>query len=156
MPISSYPRITLNNTQKNNNAQNGTGIVIYDLDNSVYKVLDSNTIPVNAGGLPSENTAIGILDSLNATDYAGETIGNTNYEIKRNTEKQIGASILSISDLLVSVTNDATAGDMLYDINQSLLTIVSLLQNGTGAIQILGGTGNIANVNGDKQLLVKT
>ena len=106
--------------------------------------------------MPSENTAIGILDSLNATDYAGETIGNTNYEIKRNTEKQIGASILSISDLLVSVTNDATAGDMLYDINQSLLTIVSLLQNGTGAIQILGGTGNIANVNGDKQLLVKT
>ena len=154
MPISSYPRITLNNTQKTNNAENGTGIVIYNTNTNAYKVLDSNDIPINAGGLASENGLIGIFDNTNATNYAGETIGNTNYEIKRNTEKQIGASVLSISDLLVSVSNDATAGDLLYSIDQSLTTIVSLLQNGTGAIQIKGSNGNLAHVSAANRLNV--
>lgn len=125
MPISSYPRITLNNTNKDINPQNGTGIVIYDFGIDAYRVLDSNSIPVNEGGFAANNTLISTLGP-------------------------------KLPDLLVSNIDDTIAGNNLYFIRDYLQQILDILQNGTGAIQIKGANGNLANVTSGNRLNVAT
>lgn len=143
MPITSYPRITLNNTQKNNNAESGTGMVIYDYGTDAYRVLDSNSVPVNEGGFASNNNLISSLgpklpDLL--VDIDDETIANRT--------KQVEENLRSIN------FGNQSAGDLLEQILNSISNIEGLLTNGTGAIQIKGG-GNIANVDSANKLLVK-
>lgn len=143
MPISSYPRITLNNTNKDINPQNGTGIVIYDFGAGQYRVLDSQTIPVNEGGFAANNTLISSLgpklpDLL--VDISDQTIANRAREIEENLRA-------------INFTNES-AGDLLYQILFELQNLNSTILNGTGAIQIKGSNGNLANVSGANRLAV--
>lgn len=145
MPISSYPRITLNNTNKDINPQNGTGIVIYDYGIDAYRVLDSNSIPVNDGGLAANNTLISSLgpklpDLLVDIDY--QTVGNRAREIEINLRS-------------VNYSNES-AGDLLAQILIELQNLNSIIGNGTGAIQIKGANGNLANVSSGNRLNVAT
>ena len=145
MPISSYPRITLNNTNKDINPQNGTGIVIYDFGIDAYRVLDSNSIPVNEGGLAANNTLISSLgpklpDLL--VDIDDQTVGNRAREIEENLRA-------------TNFTNES-AGDLLAQILTELQDINNHIGNGTGAIQIKGSNGNIADVTSGHRLNVAT
>jgi len=143
MPISSYPRITLNNTQKDNNAQSGIGMVIYDYGIDAYRVLDSQTIPVNEGGFASNNTLISSLgpklpDLL--VDNDDVTIANRILEVERNLRS-------------INYTNES-AGDLLAQILNELKTLNTYIGNGTGAIQIKGSNGNLAHVSAANRINV--
>ena len=144
MPISSYPRITLNNTQKDNNPQSGIGMVIYDYGIDAYRVLDSNSVPVNEGGFASNNNLISSLgpklpDLL--VDQDDITIANRTKEIQGN--------------LIASNYSNESAGDLLYLILTELQLLNSSLSNGTGAIQIKGSNGNLAHVSSSNKLDVR-
>jgi len=143
MPISSYPRITLNNTQKDNNAQSGIGMVIYDYGIDAYRVLDSQTIPVNEGGFASNNSLISSLgpklpDLL--VDNDDVTIANRTLEVERNLRS-------------INYTNES-AGDLLAQILLELKTLNTVIGNGTGAIQIKGSNGNLAHVSAANRINV--
>jgi hypothetical protein len=144
MPISSYPRITLNNTQKDNNPQSGIGMVIYDYGIDAYRVLDSNSVPVNEGGFASNNNLISSLgpklpDLL--VDQDDITIANRTKEIQGN--------------LIASNYSNQGAGDLLYEILVELQLLNSSLSNGTNAIQIKGSNGNLAHVSSANKLDVR-
>jgi hypothetical protein len=153
MPISSYPRITLEDTAPENNPLSGTGLCLLDNLTNTYRVANSDLFPINEGGLAANNTLISSLgpklpdllvdvddttianrtknveENLRASDYLGETIGNTAYESK-----------LLLENILIEL--------------QTLNTTI-----GTGVLTVRiksGSSSNIADVNGDKQLLVKT
>lgn len=143
MPISSYPRITLNNTNKDINPLSGTGIAVYDLNALNYKILDSDTVPINGGGFASNSNLISSLgpklpDLL--FDIDDVTIANRAREIDIS---------LKAADY-----NSETAGNLLAQILIELQTLNSIIGNGTGAIQIKGSNGNIANVSGGNRLNV--
>ena len=145
MPISSYPRITLNNTNKDINPLSGTGIAVYDLNALNYKILDSDTVPINGGGFASNSNLISTLgpklpDLLVDTDDI--TVGNR--------AKQIEENLKSIN------FGNESAGDLLAQILIELQDLNSTIGNGTGAIQIKGQNGNYADVTSGHRLNVAT
>lgn len=146
MPISSYPRFTLSQSSATNNPASGIGLSILNTLNNEYKIADSNLFPINNGGIAANET-------LQATDFSGQTVGNSNQVIVNNTQKQIGPTIYSISDLLVDV-NDNTAANLLFDIKDTLSIIQANLANGTYAVQIKGSNGNLANVSASNRINV--
>jgi hypothetical protein len=85
MPITSYPRITLNTTGTTNNAQSGTGLAILNQTNGQYVIADSNLFPINNGGIASQNTLVAIqnsvanlaLESTLGSVLSGITLNNT-------------------------------------------------------------------------------
>jgi hypothetical protein len=81
MPISSYPRITLEGTAPENNPLSGTGLSLLDNLTNEYRVANSDLFPINSGGLASENTAGQIVERLTAVDFTNESAGNILYQI---------------------------------------------------------------------------
>jgi hypothetical protein len=143
MPISSYPRITLEGTAPENNPLSGTGLSLLDNLTNEYRVANSDLFPINDGGLAANNTLISSLgpklpDLL--VDIDDVSIANRT--------KQVEENLRSIN------FGNQSAGDLLEQILNSISNIEGLLTNGTGAIQIKGG-GNIANVDSANKLLVK-
>ena len=143
MPISSYPRITLEGTAPENNPLSGTGLSLLDNLTNEYRVANSDLFPINDGGLAANNTLISSLgpklpDLL--VDIDDVSIANRT--------KQVEENLRSIN------FGNQSAGDLLEQILSSISNIEGLLTNGTGAIQIKGG-GNIANVDSANKLLVK-
>ena len=142
MPISSYPRITLTNTSQNNNPPSGTGITVFDFITNSYQVLDSDTIPIGTGGFANNDTLSSVYTAL---------ISNEFVSVANLLENALGQSI---ANSLLSQDNDSTVGNNIRAILIQLETIVGLLQNGTGAIQIKGSNGNLADVSGANRLNV--
>jgi hypothetical protein len=58
MPITSYPRITLNTTGQTNNPSSGSGLAIFNQSTGQYVIADSSLFPINNGGLASETTLL--------------------------------------------------------------------------------------------------
>jgi hypothetical protein len=81
MPISSYPRFVLEQTDFANNPQNGIGIAILNQDNGIYKIADSNLFPLNTGGIASNNSIYELIQNLTAIDYTNESAGNILFQI---------------------------------------------------------------------------
>lgn len=100
MPISSYPRITLNNANNNTNPQNGTGIAIYDYGIDAYRVLDSNSIPVNEGGFAANNTLISTL----GPKLPDLLVSNVNDSIAGDNLYFINETLTNIYNLLANGT----------------------------------------------------
>jgi hypothetical protein len=119
-------------------------MVIYDYGIDAYRVLDSNSVPVNEGGFASNNNLISSLgpklpDLL--VDQDDITIANRTKEIQGN--------------LIASNYSNESAGDLLYLILTELQLLNSSLSNGTGAIQIKGSNGNLAHVSSSNKLDVR-
>lgn len=145
MPISSYPRITLIGTRLENNPQSGTGICIFDNTTGEYTVASSDLFPINQGGLAANDTFYSDLGPKLPNllvDIDDTTIANRTKQVEEN--------------LRSTNFGNESAGDLLEQILIVITAIEGMLSAGTGAIQIKGGAGNIANVDSANKLLVKT
>lgn len=81
MPISSYPRITLEDTSPDNNALSGTGLTILDNLTNTYRVANSDLFPINLGGLASQGTLNDVDEKLKASNFTNESAGDLLYQI---------------------------------------------------------------------------
>jgi hypothetical protein len=159
MPIGSYPRITLNNTEQYNNPQSGTGLALLNPNSNQYVIADTNTFQVNNGGLASEETLIGVNGNVSIVgdrlvSDLGPTIANLLYDT--NTDISAANTLGIIEENLRSINyGNESAGDLLAQILAAISNIESMLASGTGAIQIKGSNGNLAHVSSTNRLDVR-
>lgn len=144
MPISSYPRITLEGTAPENNPLSGTGLSLLDNLTNEYRVANSDLFPINDGGLAANNTLISSLGPK-----LPDLLVDIDDVIIANRTKQVEENLRSIN------YGNESAGDLLAQILTEIINLGNILINGNGAIQIKGSNGNLADVSTANKLEVK-
>ena len=136
MPISSYPRVTVQGTGTAQNTQNGSALMVVNPSTGKYEAATAATFGGGGGGdatAANQTTQISLATTLNS-----------------NTTGLATASGQS--------TIQATLNNMLTELTAILNKLTDIKANQTNSTQItqISGGGNLASVNGSQELLVNT
>ena len=174
MPVSSYPRVTVQGTGTAQNTQNGQALMLVNPSTGQYEAATAATFSGGGGGgdataanqstqiaeAQTSNLALadvsfftqGTRDNLQDS-FSGNSVGTNAEQIKNYLYNSTNAE--SVAQLLFDTTLNRSAAALLRIILQELQAINLNLTNGTQSTQIIQG-GNVANVNGSNQLEVKS
>jgi hypothetical protein len=127
MPISSYPRVTVQGTSNAQNAQNGSSLMIFNPSTNKYEAVTAATL--GGGDATAANQTLQIGEAQGANTYLSNIELNT--LDASNSLKDSGSSAAQILSNILSVMN----------------TLVTTLTNGDVRVVITDTGGNVASVN---------
>ena len=143
MPVSSYPRFTVQGTGAQNNTQNGTAVMVLNPSTNKYEAATAATFGGGggAGGATAANQTTQI------------TVANDANVFLSNLLTQIQDSNVYLASLDVNMINLLAE---IVSLNATILQIRDNQTNQTQISKIVGNSGNFAEVNGSSQLTVTT
>jgi hypothetical protein len=127
MPISSYPRVTVQGTSNAQNAQNGSSLMIFNPSTNKYEAVTAATL--GGGDATAANQTLQIGEAQGANTYL------SNIEIN---------TIDSANSLKF---NGSSAAEYLSNILSVMNTLVTTLTNGDTRVVITDENGYLAQVN---------
>jgi hypothetical protein len=133
MPISSYPRVTVQGTSNAQNAQNGSSLMIFNPSTNKYEAVTAATL--GGGDATAANQTLQIGEAQGANTYLSNIELNT--LDASNSLKDSGSSAAQILSNILSVMN----------------TLVTTLTNGDVRVVIQSSTGDLVDVDSGKKAL---
>jgi hypothetical protein len=133
MPISSYPRVTVQGTSNAQNAQNGSSLMIFNPSTNKYEAVTAATL----GG--------GDATAANQTIQIGEAQGTNTY--LSNIELNTLDAANSLKD------GGSSAAQILNNILTEINNLATILTNGDTRVVITDTSGNVADVDSTKKAL---
>lgn len=133
MPISSYPRVTVQGTSNAQNAQNGSSLMIFNPSTNKYEAVTAATL----GG--------GDATAANQTLQIGEAQGANTY--LSNIEINTLDAANSLKD------EGSSAAQLLKYILSELIALNSIMTSGDVRVVIQSSTGTLVDVDSSKKAL---
>ena len=168
MPVSSYPRVTVQGTGASQNPQNGQALMILNPSTGKYEAATSSTFAGGGGGATAANQTTQITEAQSTNTKLDTSNSNTAIIAARLYENVAGFSAAqlleiiknynfnnaaseSIAELVYNSSVNKSIATLLEDIRLLLVDIKDSQTNNTQVTQIIGD-GNIAYVTSSNEL----
>ena len=168
MPVSSYPRVTVQGTGASQNPQNGQALMILNPSTNKYEAATSSTFAGGGGGATAANQTTQITEAQDTNTKLDTSNSNTTIIANRLYDNGAGLSAAellefirlylfnnsaseSIAELCYNSSTGKSIATLLEDIRLLLVDIKDNQTNNTQVTQIVGD-GNIAYVTSSNEL----